>query len=143
MFATMSPFASPKNLGSVYRKTGVEIDVHAATPHRLVEMLFDGLMEALAQARGAIAGGNVELKAQAVGRAVRILDEGLKAALNLQDGGRLAADLNDLYAYVTLRLTQANLRNDVKSLDECRQLIQPLQQAWAEIGPRVQQGGRP
>ncbi len=140
MFATMSPFASPKNLGSLYRKTGVEIDVHGASPHRLVAMLFDGLLEAIAQACGAIATSNVELKAHAIGRAVRILDEGLKAALNLNDGGRLAADLNDLYAYVTLRLTQANLRSDLKALDECKQLIQPLQQAWKEIGPKVEGG---
>jgi flagellar protein FliS len=137
MFATMSRFASPKSLSSVYRKTGVEIDVHAATPHRLVEMLFDGVMEALAQARGAIQSGNIPLKAHAIGRAVRILDEGLKAALNLKDGGRLAADLNELYAYLTLRLTQANLRNDEQALDECKRLLQPLQQAWAEIGPQV------
>ena len=142
MFATMSPFASPKNLSNLYRKTGVEIDVHGASPHRLVTMLFDGLMEAIAQARGAIAAGNIEMKARSIGRAVRIVDEGLKATLNLQDGGRLAADLNDLYAYVTLRLTQANLRGDLQALDECKHLLQPLQQAWAEIGQRVEGGGQ-
>jgi flagellar protein FliS len=140
MFATMSPFASPRNLSTVYRKTGVEIDVQAATPHRLVAMLFDGLLESLAQAHGAIVGRHIEAKAQAIGRAVRILDEGLKAALNLEDGGRLAADLNDLYAYVTMRLTQANLRNDLQALDECKQLILPLRQAWNDIGPRIETG---
>jgi flagellar protein FliS len=140
MYPQMSRFASPQNLSSLYRKTSVEIDVNAATPHRLVAMLFDGLMEAFAQARGAMQAGNVELKANAIGRAVRILDEGLKAALNMKDGGRLAADLNDLYAYATLRLTQANLRNDVAALEECKRLIQPLHDAWTEIGPRVDQG---
>lgn len=136
----MSRFASPQNLGNLYRRTSVEIDVNAATPHRLVQMLFDGLMEAFAQARGAMESGNVEQKGRAIGRAVRILDEGLKAALNLKDGGRLAADLNDLYAYATLRLTQANLRNDVAALEECKRLIQPLREAWTEIGPAVEQG---
>jgi flagellar protein FliS len=140
MYQQMSRFATPQNLSNLYRRTSVEIDVHAATPHRLVQMLFDGLMEAFAQARGAIESGNVEQKARAIGRAVRILDEGLKAALNLKDGGRLAADLNDLYAYATLRLTQANLRNDLAALEECKRLIQPLREAWTEIGPRVEQG---
>jgi flagellar secretion chaperone FliS len=142
MFATMSRFASPRDLGSVYRKTGVEIDVHGASPHRLVAMLFDGLMEALAQAQGAIANRNIEAKVNAIGRAVRILDEGLKSALDLKEGGRLAADLNDLYAYVSLRLTQANLRNDLQALDECKQLIQPLRQAWTDIAPHAEQGAR-
>lgn len=140
MYPQMSRFGTPQSLTNLYRKTSVEIDVHAATPHRLVAMLFDGLMEAFAQARGAMQANNVELKAHAIGRAVRILDEGLKAALNLKDGGRLAADLNDLYAYATLRLTQANLRNDVQALEECKRLIQPLHDAWVEIGPRVEQG---
>lgn len=140
MYQQMSRFATPQNLSNLYRRTSVEIDVNAATPHRLVQMLFDGLMEAFAQARGAMETGNVEQKARAIGRAVRILDEGLKAALNLKDGGRLAADLNDLYAYATLRLTQANLRNDVAALEECKRLIQPLREAWTEIGPKVEQG---
>jgi flagellar secretion chaperone FliS len=137
MYATLSPFASPSQMGSVYRKTGVEIDVQSASPHRLVAMLFDGVMEAIAQAHGAIAAGNVALKARALRRAVAIVDEGLKAALDVQQGGRLANDLGELYAYITLRLTQANLRNDVMALDECKRLLQPLQQAWAEIGDRV------
>lgn len=137
MYATLSPFASPSQMGSVYRKTGVEIDVQSASPHRLVAMLFDGVMESIAQAHGAIVAGNVALKARALRRAVAIVDEGLKAALDVQQGGRLANDLGELYAYVTLRLTQANLRNDVQALDECKRLLQPLQQAWAEIGDRV------
>lgn len=137
MYASLSPFASPAQLGSVYRKTGVEIDVQSASPHRLVAMLFDGVLESIAQAHGAIVAGNIALKARALRRAVAIVDEGLKSALDAQQGGRLATDLGDLYAYITLRLTQANLRNDVQALEECKHLLQPLQQAWAEIGDRV------
>ena len=137
MYATMSPFASPAQMGSVYRKTGVEIDVQSASPHRLVAMLFDGVLESIAQAHGAIVAGNVALKSRAIRRAVAIVDEGLKSALDVQQGGRLANDLDELYAYVTLRLTQANLRNDVQALDECKRLLQPLQQAWSEIAGRV------
>jgi flagellar protein FliS len=138
MFATTSRFASPaQSLGGMYRKTGVEITVHSATPHRLVGMLFDGLLEAIAQARGAIQSNNIDVKGRAIGRAISILDEGLKAALNLQEGGRIAADLDELYAYMTLRLTQANLRNDESALQEVKALVQPLQQAWADIGPKV------
>lgn len=137
MYATMSRFASPQQLGSLYRRTGVEIDVQSASPHRLVAMLFDGLMEALSQAQGAMSSGNLSLKTHAIGRAVRIVDEGLKAALNLKEGGQLAADLDGLYGYITLRLTQANLRNDPALVEECKHLLQPLQQAWSDIGTRV------
>ena len=68
---------------------------------------------------------------------MRIIDEGLRSALNLKAGGKLAADLSDLYAYVCLRLTQANLHNDEAALDECVALVSPLREAWQAIGRQV------
>jgi hypothetical protein len=56
---------------------------------------------------------------------------------NLKAGGKLAADLSDLYAYVCLRLIQANLNNDEAALDECLRLVSPLRDAWQAIGDRV------
>ncbi|MES2959468.1 MAG: flagellar export chaperone FliS [Pseudomonadota bacterium] len=122
---------------SLYASVGVETGVSGASPHRLVSMLFAGFVDAVAQAKGAMQSGQVEAKCKAIGRAARIVDEGLKASLDIGGGGALAADLADLYAYVTLRLTQANLRNDAHALDECLALMQPLRQAWASIAPQV------
>jgi flagellar protein FliS len=143
MYATMSPFSPPlRNAGAMYRRVGVETALATASAHRMVAMLFDGLLESLSLARGAIGQGDIAAKGQAIGRAVRIVHEGLKAALDLKEGGRLAADLSDLYAYIELRLTQANLHNDLKALEECRALLEPLREAWASIGPQVDKGGR-
>ena len=107
--------------------------------HELVQLLFEGLLGAIARARGALQRRDAAAKAQAIDRALKIIGEGLRAGLNLRDGGRLASDLNDLYAYVELRLTQANLRNDDAALLECTQLLRPLLDAWTEIGPQVRQ----
>jgi flagellar protein FliS len=140
MFAPQSPLHMPPplHLSSVYRQVGVQSAVSGgASPHRLVAMLFDGALEAIAQARGALRDGRVEAKGRAIGRAARIVEEGLKAGLNREAGGRLASDLDDLYAYVTLRLTQANLLNDDAALVECQRLIEPLREAWGEIAPQA------
>jgi flagellar protein FliS len=138
MYASMStPFGRPRTPVNAYRMVGVETGVVTGSPHQLVAMLFEGFMDAVAQARGALAQGHLEAKGKAIGRAVRIIEEGLKAGLDVQGGGQLAVDLRDLYDYVTLRLTQANLRNDAKLLEECRSLIEPLQSAWVSIGPQV------
>lgn len=136
-----SPYA-PRPLraarpAGLYQQVGVESQLGGASPHHLVAMLFEGWMEAVAQARGAIRNGDALAKGQAIGRAVRIVEEGLRAGLDLNAGGRLAQDLNDLYGYLTLRLTQANLRSDEQALDECTRLLKPLQDAWAAIGPAV------
>jgi len=131
-------FGRPQQLANVYKQVGVESNVASASPHQLVQMLFDAYVEAVTLAMIAMREGQIDVKGRAITRAVRILDEGLKASLNLEAGGRLAADLNDLYAYTTLRLTRANLRNDEKGLDECLSLIQPLREAWAAIADKVQ-----
>lgn len=143
----MQPSASPfsarhRMAGHLYHSVGVESKLHSSSPHGLVTMLFDGLMEALALAQAAMRDGQIEAKGKALGRAVRIIDHGLKAALNIRDGGQLAADLSDLYAYTTLRLTQANLRNDAAAVDECRALLQPLREAWISIAPEVDRNTR-
>ena len=117
-----------------YRTVGVETGVAAASPHQLVTMLFDGFNAAIAEARVALDRGDVEAKCKALGRALRIVDEGLKAPLDAA-GGSLSEKLSSLYAYVSLRLTQANLHNDVAALDECVKLLEPVRSAWVAIGP--------
>lgn len=133
-----SPFASRTQRATMYSKVGLETDVQGATPHRLVALLFNGVFDAMSQAQGAIASGNTDLKNRALGRAVRILDEGLKAALNMQ-AGQLATDLNELYAYLCMRLTQANLHSDVAAIVECQRLLTPVRDAWNQIGDTIDQ----
>lgn len=124
---------APRQSAGLYRQVGVESQLAMATPHALVAMLFDGFVEAIALARLAMRQGQTEVKGQALGRAVRIVEEGLRGGLDLQAGGSLARDLNELYSYLCLRLTQANLRNDEDALDECLRLLQPLREAWTAI----------
>ncbi|MDN3919777.1 flagellar export chaperone FliS [Roseateles violae] len=120
-----------------YHQTSVQTGLEAASPHQLVVMLFDGLVDAIAQARGAIAADNVELKCRAIGRALRIVDEGLKGALDMKAGGDLAADLSALYSFVIQRLTDANLHSDEAALEECKRVITPIREAWLAIAPQA------
>ncbi len=123
-------------LSGLYRQVGVETGVKTADPHKLVLMLYDGLLEAIAQARGAMRARQIEAKNRAMTRAVRIVDEGLKPGLS-PAGGELSTSLSSLYAYVSMRLMQAHARNDEAALEECRRLITPLRDAWATIGERI------
>jgi flagellar protein FliS len=140
--APASPFGPSQTSTRAYHVVGVETGVPGASAHQLVLMLFDGFADAVAQAKGALAAGDVDGKCRAITRAVRIVDEGLKASLDFEGGSSLAHDLSALYAYVTLRLTQGNLRNDAAALDECLRLIQPLRDAWRSIAPQVDAASR-
>lgn len=119
---------------SAYRQVGVQSGVDGANPHQLIQMLFDGLLQSLNEARGAMQRGEVEAKGRLIGKSVRILDEGLKAALDPAKGGEIAANLGALYGYCVSRLTLANLRNDPSFVEEVVALIEPVAQSWTAIG---------
>lgn len=129
-------FASHR-MSNMYHTVGTETALLSAGPHRLVAMLFEGLLDSMNQARGAIRSGNLEAKGKSIGRAVRIVEEGLRAALDMR-AGALANDLQQLYSYITLRLTQANLRNDESAIEECMRLIVPVKDAWDAIAEQVE-----
>lgn len=119
---------------SAYKRVSVETAVDQADPHQLVNMLFEGLLTAVGAGRAAMARGDIATKGAQISKAVRIIEEGLKLALNLEQGGDLAANLNGLYGYCVLRLTQANLRNDDAALADVIRVIEPLAQGWKQIG---------
>ncbi|GAB4211796.1 MAG: flagellar export chaperone FliS [Rhodoferax sp.] len=120
---------------NAYKRVSVESSVSEASPHKLVEMLFEGLLNNVGSATAALERGDIKAKCEHIIIAVRILEEGLKGALNLEAGGELAANLNGIYDYCVNRLTQANLRNDPALLTEVRNVILPVADAWKQIAP--------
>ena len=140
MYASPQAFRSMSRIAGMYTDIGVQGAVSDGSGHALISMLFEGALASLAQARGALAAGQLEVKARAVAKAVRIVGEGLRASLNLKDGGAIASDLDSLYSYIEVRLTQANLYNDDAGLEECVRLLKPLAEAWAHIAPQVRTG---
>lgn len=119
---------------AAYRTVGAESAVASATPHQLINMLFEGLMQALNAARGAMSRGDLAAKGVQIQRSVRLLEEGLKAGLDEVRGGELASRLRALYDYCIARLTHANARNDGAALAEVVNLISPLAASWKQIG---------
>lgn len=118
-----------------YTQQAAASRVAAASPHELIAMLYEGIEQALLAAQGALGRGDIPAKAAAISKAVRLLDEGLKAALDPQ-GGELTERLDALYDYCIRRLTEANLRNDAAAVEEVRSLLHPVADAWNQIRPQ-------
>lgn len=129
-------FAPYKSHANVYSNVHAETSVQSADPHRLIGLLLDGAISAIASAINAMERGDIAAKGRAISRAVGIVDEGLRCALDLQSGGQVAVTLNDLYSCVLMRLIQANLHNDSARLRECTELLAPLRDAWNAIKPQ-------
>ena len=124
-----------------YNDVGVTTAVSTANPVQLVVLLYDGAMTALMTAKGEIANQNIPEKNRLIVKALSII-EGLRAAIDYKHGGEIAEQLNDLYLYMIMQLTQANLKNDPDILDEVFRLLAELRGAWDELAnnPSTQEG---
>ncbi|MDE8558664.1 flagellar protein FliS [Pantoea agglomerans] len=116
-----------------YAKIGVESAVMSASQQQLVVMLFDGALSALIRARLFMQDGNIEGKGNSISKAINIIEAGLKEGLAENRGDELADNLLDLYNYMTRRLLQANLHNDVAAVEEVEGLLRNIADAWKEV----------
>jgi flagellar protein FliS len=120
---------------NAYSQVGVESSMADANPHKLILMLFDGAIKAVAKSRLAMTKGEVAPKCEAISKAIAIIQEGLQLSLDVKAGGQLAENLNGLYDYMINRLVFANLKNQVEPLDEVGKLLIDIKNAWAAIAP--------
>jgi flagellar protein FliS len=128
-------FGSTRSAAHAYAKVGVETGVMAASPHRLITMLFDGAIAAVASAAVQMKAGQIAAKGQSISKAILIIDNGLRASLDQEAGGSIAVQLDSLYEYMSNRLLAANLNNQPELLDEVRRLLHELKGAWDQIAP--------
>ena len=127
----MTEFRSHK-ASQAYGAVAVHSGVESASPHRLVQMLMEGALQKMLTARLAIEQENIKLKGENISWAISILD-GLRDGLDLKKGGDIAGNLDDLYEYMSRRLLEANLRNDLSALDEVINLLREIKAAWDAI----------
>lgn len=99
---------------------------------QLVLRLMQGALDRIATARGHMQRREPAPKGEALGRAVRMID-GLRSCLDHERGGEIAANLAALYDYMTRRLTEANLRNDPRGLDEVADLLDEIRGGWEQM----------
>lgn len=128
---------------NAYRNIGAVTQVEGASPGHLLVMLFENLHVQLLRARKALSEKNIAEKGMAIGKAVRILDEGLKAPLINHSNDPFTQSLGDLYGYCAKRLTLANLYNDPLPVDEVIRLMEPVADAWKLIVEQQAQPVRP
>ncbi len=118
---------------AAYKFAGIDASVQMADSHQLVCLLFDSLLQQLGAACTHIASRDVAKKCKSINNALRILEEGLIAPLDMENGGEVAANLRALYDYCVRRLVLANAKNDVAGLQEISSLIEPVASAWKQI----------
>ena len=121
-----------KQFNQAYANDALKAAVYGASPVGIVVMLYEGAIKALHAAGTAIDNGRFDEKARMITKTVDIL-EGLRIALDLEQGSEASANLNDLYLYMKLRLAKASLKNDKDILAEVRNLLETILPAWQQV----------
>lgn len=116
-----------------YANVGVRSGIEDASPHRLIQMLFEGGLQRLATAKGALQREDRAAKGEQIGKAIGIIG-GLRESLR-PEGGELSENLESLYAYMQRRLLEANLESSIEKLEEVSGLLRDLKEAWDGIAP--------
>jgi flagellar secretion chaperone FliS len=117
-----------------YAQVGLETGINSASPHGLIVMLYDGAIEAIRKAKLYLEMKDVEMKTKSLDKAMRIIKDGLTAALDVKAGGALAEQLLALYDYISKEILMANIQNSAERMDVCVSLLSDLRDAWQEIG---------
>lgn len=115
-----------------FRQVGVNSRLAGASPHTLITMLFEGLLEKLAAARGMTERGDISNRGQAISKAIAIVDS-LRASLDFQRGGEVSQNLKSLYDYMELRLLQANSEASAELVNEIANLVHEIKAGWDAI----------
>jgi flagellar protein FliS len=108
------------------------VESESRSPLELVVMLYDGALRFLGDASAAVDRKDLRARAKAVSRVLAIVAE-LQSTLDIEKGGAVADQLDDLYTYITSRLLDVALKNDVTAIDEARKLLTPIRDAWSQL----------
>jgi flagellar secretion chaperone FliS len=128
-------YTNTRNAANAYANVGLETGVVAASPHQLIVMLYEGAELAVRMAIKHMNEGDIAKKSAAISKASNIIVEGLQAALDLQQGGEIAQQLDALYVYMNQRLMLAHINNQTAPLEEVLGLLRELHGAWQQIAP--------
>ncbi len=123
-----------------YRQTD-RGEVDFANPHRIIQMLMQRFLEHVAHARGAMERKEIERKNEHIKKAIMI-SAGLRDSLDFEQGGDIARQLEALYSYFNVCLTEANLHDSVEMLDEVRDLMLEIKTAWDQVPDKLKQSGQ-
>ncbi len=106
--------------------------IMSASPAKLVAMLYERAITLLRETVRAIEAGDIAGRWEANGKATEVISH-LWGTLDRERGGEIAENLNQLYGFMTMRLTMVDVENDAQAAREVIGLLEPLLRSWQEI----------
>ncbi len=120
----------------LYESVQRDSDLMTGSKLKMIQVLFESLNASLLAAQGHGLNQAPELKLQSLSSAQRII-KGLQLTLDSNRHPPLGSNLAYLYAYMGMRLWQANVHRDVQALSEVLLLTRTLSDAWKKLSQPI------
>ena len=118
-----------------YQSVDIASRVEGATPHQLVQIMYEELLKALDAMAFATARGDYVQRGQQQSKALGVLT-GLETSLDFDKGGQIAVDLVAIYREARRLVVAGGRENDARMVSQAREMIQEIAAAWDAIGKR-------
>lgn len=113
---------------NAYNQNNIQVE----SPHRLIEMMYEGILRFNTQAKKSLRDGDIEKRIYWLNRSAAIFTE-LLSSLNMKEDGTTSEYLSGLYTFQMERITQANMTEDENIINEINGVIKGLLEAWREV----------
>ncbi len=115
-----------------YQREALKTRLASADPFEVTQMLMEGALESMKIAKINIENKDLENKSKFIAKATTIIDT-LRLSLDYEAGGEISINLSDLYRYMSERLLEASIGNDIAKIDEVIDLLSGIKGAWDKI----------
>src|SRR5579863_1066328 len=116
------------NPGLCYRETAVA----GASPIRLVILLYEQAMDDLRRALMAQKKGDIEGRTREINHAILVIAH-LQATLDLEQGGKVSANLERFYDQLRAGLMEAQAKQSAAGLEKQMSHLMEVHDAWCEV----------
>ena len=121
-----------------YRQLAIRHEIESASPHRLIQLMMEMVLAKISIAKGHMERGAISHKGRQISDAINIIS-GLQASLNHEPDARLGGNFDALYDYMSRRLVESNLKNDMDGLNEVADLMREIKSAWDVVDEQLKQ----
>jgi flagellar protein FliS len=98
---------------------------------QLLLKLYAGSLNFLRLARRGMEENNSRIKGENISKVLAIITE-LDCALDLDAGGEIAENLSALYQHITFKLIDANLKNNINTIDEVEHILISIKEGFEQ-----------
>lgn len=127
-------------MNNAYKKYK-ETSVASASREKILLMLYEAAIKFTKKAIIACENKDISERGLNIGKAFDIIIE-LNSSLNHKMAPELAANLEQLYMFITDQYTKANVSGDAKPLHDVMRVLEILHKGWVEAIEKLKKEGK-